>query len=80
MKDMNDLKTKLKEQNQRLLDVTQEKAQLEAKNKARAAAMDAAEGEENPELTEFEIKKIEKEKEVVALRENFEAVKEKVEI
>lgn len=78
MKEMNDLKTKLKDQNQRLLDVTQEKAQLESKNKARAAAIEAADGEENPELTEFEYKKIEKEKEVVLLRENFEAVKEKV--
>ena len=78
MKELNDLKARLKEQNKRLLEVTQEKAQLEAKNKARSAKI--AEGEdadENEELTEFEIKKIEKEKEVVALRESFEEVKAK---
>ena len=33
MADLNALKTQLKEQNQRLLSVTQEKARLEAKNK-----------------------------------------------
>ena len=33
MADLNALKTQLKEQNQRLLAVTQEKARLEAKNK-----------------------------------------------
>ena len=33
MADLNALKTQLKEQNQRLLQVTQEKARLEAKNK-----------------------------------------------
>ena len=33
MADLNALKTQLKEQNQRLLQVTQEKARLESKNK-----------------------------------------------
>ena len=33
MADLNALKTQLKEQNQRLLSVTQDKARLEAKNK-----------------------------------------------
>lgn len=33
MADLNALKTQLKEQNQRMLQVTQEKARLEAKNK-----------------------------------------------
>ena len=33
MADLNALKTQLKEQNQRLLQVTQEKARIEAKNK-----------------------------------------------
>ena len=37
------------------------------------------EGAENEELTEFEIRKNEKEKEVVKLREDYKAIKEKEE-
>ena len=37
------------------------------------------EGAENEELTEFEIRKNEKEKEVVKLREEFKTIKEKEE-
>ena len=37
------------------------------------------EGAENEELTEFEIRKNEKEKEVVKLREDFKEIKEKEE-
>lgn len=77
MTDLNSLKTRLKEQNERLVKVTQEKAQLEAKNKANAARI-AEGGEGNPELTDFEIKKIEKEKQVVALRETLTSLQEKV--
>ena len=74
MKEMADLKAKLKDQNQRLLQVTQEKAKLEAKNKARQSQVD--DGNED-ELTEFEIKKQEKEKRVIELREKYSIVKEK---
>jgi len=42
MSEMASLKTKLKEQNQRLLLLTQEKAKLEAKNKSNAAVDVAA--------------------------------------
>jgi len=74
MKEMADLKAKLKDQNARLLAVTQEKAKMEAKNKARQGQVDAG---NDAELTEFEIKKAEKEKHVVELREKFSALKEK---
>merc|ERR1712179_684808 len=50
MKDMADLKAKLKDQNQRLIQVTQDKAKLEAKNKARQTEVDK--GNED-ELSEF---------------------------
>merc|ERR1739838_181501 len=61
MSDMTSLKTQLKDQNERMIKVTQDKARLEAKNKARQAKVDEGwakveEGCEN-ELTEFDIKK-----------------------
>ena len=37
MSDMTSLKTQLKDQNERMIKVTQDKARLEAKNKARQA-------------------------------------------
>ncbi len=75
MKEMSALKERLKEQNERLIKVTQEKAQMEAQNKAMAEKV----GEGNEEqLTEFEIRKNEKEKEVIKLREDFEEIKGKV--
>ena len=62
-------------QNARLLVVTQEKAKLDAKIKNNDAKI--AEGR-TEELTEFELKKIEKEKQVVELRERVAKLKEKV--
>ena len=60
---------------QLFLQVTQEKAAMEAKNKARAEEIGEGNAEE---MTEFEIKKIEKEKEVVRLREEYAKAQEKV--
>ena len=74
MKEMADLKAKLKDQNARLLQVAQEKAKMEAKNKARQAQVD--DGNE-AELTEFEVKKMEKEKKVEELREKAKDLKER---
>ena len=76
MSDMSSLKAQLKDQNERLLKVTQEKAKLEAKNKARQSQVE--EGKEN-ELTEYEIKKAEKQKHVEELRERLRLLKEKEE-
>ena len=76
MADMSSLKAQLKDQNERLLKVTQEKAKLEAKNKARQSQVE--EGKEN-ELTEYEIKKAEKQKHVEELRERLRLLKEKEE-
>lgn len=50
--------------------------QLDAKNKARQAKIDSGEG--TVELSEFEIKKLEKEKRVAELRERLEKLKAKV--
>lgn len=63
----------LQDQNERLIKVTQEKAKMEAKNKARQAKAD--EGNEE-ELTEFDIKKKEKEEKVAQLREKLKQLKE----
>ena len=44
MADLNALKTQLKEQNQRLLQVTQEKARIEAKNKVNQQSVEDGRG------------------------------------
>ena len=49
---------------------------MEAKNRKNASKI--TDGMDGPELTDFEIKKIEKEKEVVVLRETLSSLKEKV--
>merc|ERR1719187_1084682 len=72
MADLNALKGQLKEQNQRLLQVTQEKARLEAKNKINQMK------EEDGvvvELTDFDLKKQEKLKQVEAIREELSVLK-----
>merc|ERR1712013_843382 len=72
MADLNALKSQLKEQNQRLLQVTQEKARLEAKNKINQMK------EEDGvvvELTDFDLKKREKLKQVEAIREELATLK-----
>ena len=65
MSDMSSIKAQLKDQNERLLKVTQEKAKMEAKNKARQKQVE--DGHES-ELTDFDIKKMEKQKHVEELR------------
>merc|ERR1719209_838112 len=72
MADLNGLKTQLKEQNQRLLSVTQEKARLEAKNKINQ--MKEEEGVV-VELTDFDLKKQDKLKQVEVLREELATLK-----
>merc|ERR1719209_1191671 len=72
MADLNALKTQLKEQNQRLLSVTQEKARLEAKNKINQ--MKEEEGVV-VELTDFDLKKQDKLKQVEVLREELATLK-----
>ena len=57
--------------------MTQEKAKMEAKNKARQSQVE--EGRED-ELTEFEIKKMEKQKHVEELREKLRELKSKEEL
>jgi len=72
MADLNALKTQLKEQNQRLLSVTQDKARLEAKNKINQMK------EEDGvvvELTDFDLKKQDKLKQVEVLREELATLK-----
>ncbi len=76
MKEMSDLKAQLKDQNERLIKVTQEKAKMDAKNKARQGKVE--EGRED-ELTEFDIKKKQKEEHVAELREKLATLKEKEE-
>merc|ERR1712223_398745 len=103
MADLNALKSQLKEQNQRLLQVTQEKARLEAKNKINQVKEE--DGVEFPEpeafevrngfaylvslsahcvkslepevveLTDFDLKKQEKLKQVEAIREELATLK-----
>ena len=74
MTDMSSIKAQLKDQNERLIKVTQEKAKMDAKNKARQAKVDEGNADE---LTEFDIKKKEKEEKVVELRAKLAALKEK---
>merc|ERR1719331_3167356 len=72
MADLNALKTQLKEQNQRMLQVTQEKARLEAKNKINQMK------EEDGvvvEMTDFDLKKQDKLKQVEVLREELATLK-----
>merc|ERR550519_518239 len=72
MADLNALKTQLKEQNQRMLQVTQDKARLEAKNKINQMK------EEDGvvvELTDFDLKKQDKLKQVEVLREELATLK-----
>uniref|UniRef100_A0A0K2SY41 Uncharacterized protein n=1 Tax=Lepeophtheirus salmonis TaxID=72036 RepID=A0A0K2SY41_LEPSM len=76
MGDMNALKVQLKDQNARLISVTQEKAKLEARSKITDAKI--AEGRDE-ELSHFEVKKQEKEKEVNVLREKLAILKNKEE-
>merc|ERR1712111_140086 len=73
MTDMSSLKAQLKDQNERLIKVTQEKAKMDAKNKARQAKVDEG---NTDELTEFDIKR-KKEEKVVELRAKLAALKEK---
>ena len=54
MADLNALKTQLKEQNQRLLQVTQEKARIEAKNKVNQQRIEDGRGE-CPENVDFSL-------------------------
>merc|ERR1712140_142394 len=72
MTDMSSIKAQLKDQNERLIKVTQEKAKMDAKNKARQAKVDEGNADE---LTEFDIKKKEKEEKVVELRAKLAALK-----
>merc|ERR1719334_2766512 len=72
MADLNSLKAQMKEQNQRLLMVTQEKAKLEAKNKINQMKTDEG---IVLELTDFDLKKTEKLKEVEKLREELASLK-----
>ena len=48
MAELNALKTQLKEQNQRLLQVTQERAKIESKNKVNQKKMEDGIGESDP--------------------------------
>ena len=50
MAELNALKTQLKEQNQRLLQVTQERAKIESKNKVNQKKMEDGIGESDPRL------------------------------
>merc|ERR1719471_282798 len=72
MAEVNALKTQLKEQNQRLLQVTQERAKIESKNKVNQKQM---EGNLVVELTDFDLKKAEKAEQVAALKEQFAVIK-----
>ena len=57
MADLNALKSQLKEQNQRLLQVTQEKARLEAKNKINQMKEEDGVGESSFILNMTELKR-----------------------
>ena len=57
MADLNALKSQLKEQNQRLLQVTQEKARLEAKNKINQMKEEDGVGESSFISNMMELKK-----------------------
>ncbi|TRY73656.1 hypothetical protein TCAL_00936 [Tigriopus californicus] len=73
MNNMNGLKQKLKDQNERLLKVTQEKAQMEAKKAA------LSNEDNSPQITEFEFKRNEKKKKVEETQKVLEELKEKFE-
>merc|ERR1719483_798624 len=72
MADLNALKTQLKEQNQRLLQVTQEKARIESKNKVNQQSVEDG---RVVELTDFDLKKAEKAEQVEKMRETVAAIK-----
>merc|ERR1719233_2696558 len=72
MAELNALKNQLKEQNQRLLQVTQEKARIEAKNKV---SQQKVEDGRVVELTDFDLKKAEKAEQVEKMRETVAAIK-----
>ncbi len=72
---MTNLKNKLKDQNARLIQVTQEKAKLEAKVKRTDRMIDEGVPED---MTEFDFKQKEKEKVVIELRERLQKLKDKV--
>merc|ERR1719419_1418306 len=72
MAELNALKTQLKEQNQRLLQVTQERAKIESKNKVNQRKMEDG---LVVEITDFDLKKAEKAEEVAALKEQFAVIK-----
>ena len=55
MAELNALKTQLKEQNQRLLQVTQERAKIESKNKVNQRKMEDGIGESDPSSLCFKI-------------------------
>jgi hypothetical protein len=63
-------------QNARLLIVTQEKAKMDAKVKHSESRM--LDGEKSEELSEFEFKKREKERQVSELRNRLQKLKDKV--
>eukprot|EP00095_Tigriopus_kingsejongensis_P004984 maker-scaffold96_size378025-snap-gene-2.51 protein:Tk04984 transcript:maker-scaffold96_size378025-snap-gene-2.51-mRNA-1 annotation:"intersectin-1 isoform x2" len=73
MNKMNALKQQLKDQNERLLKVTQEKAQMESK---KAALASQTNGEQ---ITEFEFRRNEKKKKVEQTQKLLEEMKEKFE-
>jgi len=76
MGELNGLKSQLKEQNQRLLQVTQEKARLESKNKINQQKLEEG---RVVELTDFDLKKAEKLEVVERLREEVKVVREEEE-
>jgi hypothetical protein len=77
MAEMVALKAQLRDQNERLLKVTQEKAKMDAKNKARQAQLEEG---RTDELTEFDIKKKQKEEHVIELRAKLAALKDTEEV
>merc|ERR1719273_2581452 len=72
MAELNALKTQLKEQNQRLLQVTQERAKIESKNKVNQRKMEDG---LVVEITDFDLKKQEKAEQVAQLKEQFATIK-----
>merc|ERR1719433_512230 len=72
MAELNALKTQLKEQNQRLLQVTQERAKIESKNKVNQKKMEDG---LVVEITDFDLKKAEKAELVTQLKEQFGVIK-----
>jgi len=72
MADLNALKNQLKEQNQRLMQVTQEKSKLESKNLVNQKKVQEG---RVVEITDFDLKKEEKENSVADLRKNLDQLK-----